>query len=110
MAAKKKAAATSGKKVNKSEFVRSHADLTPAQIVEKAKAAGIKLSPSYVYTVRGNQKAKARKATGASKKKNPLLQHLDHVRALRGVILHVGIDRAKDMMDQIVTDLMAVPR
>lgn len=109
MAAKKKAA-TTGKKVNKSEFVRSHADLTPAQIVAKANAAGIKLSPTYVYTVRSNQnKAKARKAAGAPKKKNPLLQHLDHIRALRTVILHVGIDRAKEMMDQIVTDLTVMP-
>jgi hypothetical protein len=64
---------------------------------------------SYVYNVRGQQKAKAKKASGGTRPTSPALQHLDHVRALRGVILHVGIDRAKDMMDQIVADLMVVP-
>ena len=109
MAGKKKSTTDNGKGGNKSEFVRSHSDLAPAQIVEKAKAAGIPLSVSYVYNVRGQQKAKAKKAGGSTKTKSHLLQHLDHVRALRTVILHVGIFRAKEMMDQIVTDLMVVP-
>ncbi len=106
MAAKKKAAKGNGKKVNKSEFVRSHPNLEPAQIVEKAKAAGIDLPVSYVYNVRGNEKTRAKKAGKGTKGKSPLSQHVDHIRALRGVILHVGIDQAKAMMDQIVTDLM----
>jgi hypothetical protein len=105
MAGKRKSTTDSGKKDNKSEFVRSHSNLAPAQIVEKAKAAGLDLSVSYVYNVRGQQKAKAKKAGRSAKAKSPVLQHLDHVRALRTVILHVGIERAKQMMDQIVTDL-----
>lgn len=73
---------------------------------EIAKAA--KCSTTYVYSVWGGSKNAGRSTNGGAKPKSPLSQHVDHVRALRGVILHVGIDRAKEMMDQIVKDLLVV--
>jgi hypothetical protein len=56
MAAKK----TSTKKttVNKSDFIRQHASLSTAEVIAKAKAAGLKVSSSLVYMVRGRVGAK----------------------------------------------------
>jgi hypothetical protein len=57
----------------------------------------------------GGSKKRGGPSNGTATTKSPVMQHLDHVRALRGVILHVGIDQAKAMMDQIVRDLMVLP-
>lgn len=46
---------------SKASFVRAHSDLSPKEIVAKAKAEGIKLDVGYVYNVRGAAKAGARK-------------------------------------------------
>src|SRR5688572_19713355 len=64
MAAKKKA--SGGKKTNKSAFVRSFSNDTPAKdVVEKGKAQGISLSVAYVYSIRANAKrAERRSAAG----------------------------------------------
>jgi hypothetical protein len=82
------------------EQKRQHPDWTAEQI---AKAAGC--SANYVYLV---SRAKPGRSVNGTTVKSQAAQHLDHVRALRGVILHVGIDRAKEMMDQIVKDLMVL--
>ena len=37
---------------SKSDFVRKHLNVPAAEVVEKAKEAGIKLTPSLVYKVR----------------------------------------------------------
>lgn len=64
MAAKKKAAAA-GKKINKSAFVRSFPNDTPAKdVVEKGKAQGVALSIAYVYSIRANAKRAERRANG----------------------------------------------
>ena len=68
-------------------------------------ASAAKCSTTYVYSVWGGSKKRGGSANGTAKPKSPVTQHLDHVRALRTVILHVGIDQAKAMMDQIVRDL-----
>jgi hypothetical protein len=63
MTAKKRVAA-SKKAVSKTAFIKSLAPSMPAkQVVEKAKAEGIKLSVAYVYSIR----ASAKKNSGASK-------------------------------------------
>jgi hypothetical protein len=56
--------------VNKADFVRARAHLSPKEIVEDAQAQGIDLSTTYVYNVRGAGKA-AGKKRGA--KKAPVL-------------------------------------
>jgi hypothetical protein len=48
--------AKSGAKTNKSEFIRAHSNLKPADVVEKAKKAGMVFSVEYVYTIRQNAK------------------------------------------------------
>lgn len=107
--AKRKTVAEHGSKV---AFIMKHAALKPLQVEAKAKEAGLDIKAGYVSSVRSKAKAGgANGARGTSARggsKSPVTQHLDHVRALRGVILHVGIDRAKEMMDQIVKDLMVL--
>lgn len=70
-------------------------------------ASAANCSTTYVYSVWGGSKKRRGSANGSAKPKSPVTQHVDHVRALRGVILHVGIDRAKEMLDEIVKDLMS---
>jgi hypothetical protein len=61
--------------VNKADFVRQHASLSPKEIVSKAKAAGIELGVTYVYNVRGQDKTAAKNKTvkkgTASKQSTP---------------------------------------
>ncbi len=110
--AKKGAAASSpgrrGKSPDKKnrvlELRAQNPDWTADQIAKAAKC-----STTYVYSVWGGSKERDGSSNGTVNPKSPVMQHLDHVRALRGVILHVGIDRAKEMMDQIVRDLMVLP-
>jgi hypothetical protein len=85
------------------ELVEQHPEWTAQQVAKAAKS-----STAHVYSVWGGSKKRGGSANGTAKPKSPVMQHLDHVRALRGVILHVGIDRAKEMMDQIVKDLMVL--
>jgi hypothetical protein len=64
MAAKKKT-------ISKSDFIRSlPSNLSGSQVVAKAKAAGMKLSSTLVYAVRGRAKGKgAASGNGASSRK-----------------------------------------
>jgi hypothetical protein len=51
----------SKKPASKADFVRAHRELSPQQIVEKARASSIKLDVGYVYNVRGSDKVAAKK-------------------------------------------------
>jgi hypothetical protein len=56
-------------KQSKSDFVRSQAEtLSPAEVVQKAKDAGIELSKNLVYLVRGKADAKGKVKKGTVKK------------------------------------------
>lgn len=107
-ASKKKTAAKNATSVKatmtKASFVRSLPSSSPAkEVVAKAAEQGITLDDGYVYKIRtldnkAAGKSKGSKATtgkAGPKPKNPVSQHIEHVRALRRVILHVGIDRAR---------------
>jgi hypothetical protein len=57
--------------LSKSDFIRQHASLSTADVIAKAKAAGLKVSSSLVYMVRGRagaKKAVAKKTSTATKK------------------------------------------
>jgi hypothetical protein len=62
------AASKSPAKMSKADFVRSRSHLSPREIVEDGKAAGIKLDASYVYNVRGYDAAKTRVTKQAAKR------------------------------------------
>jgi hypothetical protein len=54
-------------KPNKSAFVRSLPNETSAkEVIEKAKALGMKLTPAYIYSVRTAAKVNARKRGGST--------------------------------------------
>jgi hypothetical protein len=53
-------AAAPGNGASKAAFVRSRAHLSPREIVEDAKAAGIELDVGYVYNVRGAARSKSK--------------------------------------------------
>lgn len=89
------------KKARVLKAVAEHPNWSAVEVAE-----AVECSKNYVYSVWGEAKGQQPSANGTAKPKSPVTQHLDHVRALRGVILHVGIDQAKAMMDQIVKDLM----
>jgi hypothetical protein len=55
------------KTTTKAAFVRANAMLSPQEIVAKAKATGIKLETSYVYNVRGADRAATKKKRKAAK-------------------------------------------
>jgi hypothetical protein len=52
------------KRENKSDFIRSLATLPAAQVVEKAKAAGMVIAPGLVYAVRAAARKKTRTLAG----------------------------------------------
>jgi hypothetical protein len=54
-----------GKKVNKSEWVRSQpASMSAKDVVTKAKDAGISITDKYVHTIRYNAKSSKKKGGG----------------------------------------------
>jgi hypothetical protein len=53
--------------VSKADFVRARSHLSPKEVVEDAKGAGIKFDVTYVYNVRGADKAAAKKKRASRK-------------------------------------------
>jgi hypothetical protein len=60
-------AAAPGSGASKAAFVRTRAHLSPREIVEDAKVAGIDLDVGYVYNVRGAARAKSMVAKQAAR-------------------------------------------
>jgi hypothetical protein len=58
-------------KVSKADFVRARSHLSPKEIVEDGKAAGIKVDVSHVYKVRGAAKSKGKKRGAAKARATP---------------------------------------
>jgi len=54
-------------KTSKADFVRAHPNLSPKEIVAKAKAEGIKFGVGYVYNVRGYDKTVGKRQAAATK-------------------------------------------
>ena len=57
-----KAAASKQPTRSKADFVRARSHLSPKEIVEDAKAEGLKLDPAYVHNVRGYDRTAAKQA------------------------------------------------
>jgi hypothetical protein len=97
---------------NKAAFVRARAHLSPKEIVEDAKADGLKLAVGYVYNVRGQDKtlAKKKRAVTATSKhasatSTPTASHAiprsagTHAETLlRAVAAEVGIGHAIEIL------------
>lgn len=116
---KKSAAAKSGPRLNKSEWIRSQPPTAPAKdIVAKAKAEGIKLSLAQVYTARSAAKKKAGRIGKPGRPKGSGASASANVKAigLRGggrasddvrhefvkIAMRIGTDEAQRLLDRII--------
>jgi hypothetical protein len=101
-----------GTRVNKSAWIRSQPASTPAkELVEKAKAAGIKLSIAQVYTARSSAKKKG-VVKGRPGRKPASLTALAVKRTGVGVsdlrhqfisiAVRIGTDEAQRLLDRLV--------
>jgi hypothetical protein len=99
---------------SKAEFVRALSNLTPRVIVEKAKAAGIKLDVSYVYNVRGKSKSSSTKrgrpvTKSANGVATPTANHDSSSEvAFRKLVLVLGFGRAKSLLGEFEAKLSAL--
>lgn len=86
---------TMPKKPSKAAFVRSlPASLSANEVIEKAKAAGLKIAPGYVYGVRS--KGKTRNAAPKTK-----IADSSSEETFRSLLILLGIARAKALMDEM---------
>lgn len=102
-ATQKKAAAKSrGKNPNKTAFILSFPEsVKPQEIVEKAKAEGLKLDASYASTVRSKAKSTgtwpSSGSAGSTRARSSSSADTDFYRALK----RVGVARAKELIANI---------
>jgi hypothetical protein len=105
--APKPAASTGSSNVSKADFVRSLANFSPKEIVEKGKAQGVKFDVSYVYNIRGYDKSMAHKKKGAAVPRaarkapavpRPLNTPSSAEDLLRAVAVEVGLGRAIELL------------
>jgi hypothetical protein len=94
---------------SKAAFVRAHANLSPKEIVEKAKGENIKLDVGYVYNVRSSNRAnQANQANQGSGRRAPERRGLPAPEAvgaisrvealLKAVAAEVGLGRAIELL------------
>jgi hypothetical protein len=110
--AAKKSTSKKASAPNKAAFVRAHANLSPKQIVAKAKTQGLRMAVSYVYNVRAY--AKSRKKSPAKRTSAPVTTHRAPRKApaiarpiatrtsaedlLRAVAAEIGLGRAIEVL------------
>lgn len=90
-----------GRKLNKSEWIRSQpASLSAKEVVAKAKAEGIALSTAQVYTTRSNanRKPNGRARSGTQRRVVP---SGDNAAAFRRFVLTLGLDRVEAMLSDL---------
>src|ERR1035441_5145207 len=107
--ASKGAASKSPAKMSKADFVRSRSHLSPREVVEDGKAAGIKLDASYVYNVRGYDAAKKRVTKHAARRATtprkgapvprPVTTTSKAEDLLKAVAAEIGLGRAMEILE-----------
>ncbi len=86
---------------SKVAFVRALPDtLSAREVSEKAKAAGLKITPGYVYEIRSSAKRRSAKAGPAAPTSRDA--------AFRKMVLDLGLERAKALLAQVETALKAL--
>jgi len=97
--ATKKAASDSTAKMSKADFVRARRHLSPNEIVEDARAAGLKFAVQYVYNVRRQDlragKEKRGEARGATA---PSAAASSAENLLKAVAAEIGLGRAVEIL------------
>lgn len=103
------AAKTPAKKaMSKADFVRAHANLSPKEIVAKAKEQGIKIGVPYVYNVRAYDKAGRTKSVGLAARRGgsrigpavgrPIATNSSAEALLKAVAAEIGLARAIEIL------------
>ena len=99
------------RKINKSAWIRNQPNSMPAaDVVSKAKEAGIKLSVAQVYTTRSEAKRKSRPEAAAaaaprihtSKRKFEVPNAKDLRHQFVSIAVRIGTDEAQRLLDRIV--------
>ncbi len=80
--------------MSKSEFIRSLPDKSAAEVVSLAKAKGLTMTTSYVYSVRAHAKSK----NGAPISKDQKLKQL---------VLQLGTTNIRAAIDKIEQEILA---
>jgi hypothetical protein len=93
---------------SKADFVRAHANLSPKDIVAKAKAEGLKLDVTYVYGVRAYDKMAAKNKRGSTARatttrkapavSRPITTSTKAETLLRAVAAEIGLGRAMEIL------------
>jgi hypothetical protein len=97
---------------SKADFVRAYPNLSPKEIVQKAKAAGVKFDARYVYRVRAMDKTARKAKRAAVKTTTSTPAHANEVRLsaalsaasssnedlLRAVAAELGLGRAVEVL------------
>ncbi len=96
---------------SKAAFVRSLPSSTPAKdVVEKAKAAGIKLTDAYVYNVRATTRAakKPKVTTAKAATSRGTAHSTSNETTFRKLVLDLGIARSKMLLAEVERGIAAV--
>ncbi len=92
------------KPASKVEFVRGlPASMTANEVSQKAKEAGLRITPGYVYEIRSSAK---RRAAAARKPAVAAPASLDA--RFRQIVLDLGIARARALLVEVETALKAL--
>jgi hypothetical protein len=97
---------------SKADFVRGFPNLSPKEVVAKAKAEGVKFDVGYVYNVRGSDKSARKKKRAAAKTTTSTSTHTNGVqslvalsavsssaeRLLRAVAAEMGLGKAVEIL------------
>ena len=92
---------------NKAAFVRNlPSDMSAAQVIAKAQASGMKLSPAYVYVIRSKSNAGSNGKTvtpvaGGARSGTPERTFID-------LALQIGFLRAQQLLDGVRVDIQRV--
>jgi hypothetical protein len=97
---KKSTKSTGSRTTSKAAFVRSlPADLPASQVIARAQANGMKLTPAYVYVIRSKSGTKANGTHGSSTRASGARGGSSQERTFVDLALQLGFSRAQSLLD-----------
>ena len=97
---KKSTKSSGSKSTSKAAFVRSlPADLPASQVIARAQANGMKLTPAYVYVIRSKSGAKSNGKHGGSTRGSAARGGSAQERTVIDLALQLGFSRAQSLLD-----------
>ena len=97
---KKSTKSSGSKSTSKAAFVRGlPADLPASQVIARAQANGMKLTPAYVYVIRSKSGAKSNGKHGGSTRGSAARGGSAQERTFIDLALQLGFSRAQSLLD-----------